>query len=154
MIILWTVSLSWLYALLSCCASIVSMDSHGYQTVVSGVLSSQITYESSMPFAPIIIFKLLSSSTTQRSHWFVVSSLNWNADVVSVFPAFFWSFLNLLRSGAASVASMKLSLVVSVSDDVSLLSLFLSLTQYFKAISLFCCTQVNMLLPSAASLLP
>ena len=52
------------------------------------------------------------------------------------------------------IASMKLALVVPVSKAVSSLSLLLSLTQSFKSISLFCCTQVNMILLSATSLRP
>ena len=73
----------------------------------------------------LLLFNLLSSLTTQKSHWFAVSSLTWNAAVVSVSSTFFWSFLNPLRSEAALIATMKLDLVVPISKAVSALVFFL-----------------------------
>ena len=102
----------------------------------------------------MIIFRLLLSSTIQRSHWVTVSSCTWKIYVISESPILFWLVRHFFLSEYSSSCAMNSDLSVPSSKSFGSSSPTLSLTQSMREVIRFCWTRMNMIFPSFASQRP
>ena len=93
-------------------------------------------------------FRLLSSSTTQRSHCPAALSCTWKLVVIKYSPSFFCSFLHFFLVVAYSSSYISSCLVVPSGNDASSSRQVLSFTQSIRDNKLLCWTLVNIILPS------
>ena len=104
-----------------------------------------------MPCAPTIIFRLLSSFTTRRSHCPEASSCTWKLFLINYYPTFFCSFLHFFLVVASLSSYISSCLVVTYVNDDYYSRRVLSFTQYMRDINLLCWTLVNIIFPYSLS---